>query len=193
MLSKQVERLENLFDTFNKKLFNGELIKPIITISPDNKGTILGWCTSWKAWNNERFEINVCAEHLNRSIDEICGTLVHEMVHLYCIQKGIKDTSNKGIYHNKNYKTEGEAHGLIVEKGKYGYHVTKLNDEMKEFVKGLNLEPFAYSRIAPVKMKSLNRTIKWVCPHCGAIVRSTKEVAIKCLNCGVDFEREDQK
>lgn len=30
-----VKQLEELFDTFNNHLFNGELQKPVITVSPD--------------------------------------------------------------------------------------------------------------------------------------------------------------
>jgi hypothetical protein len=30
-----IEKLESLFSSFNSKFFNGELQKPIITVSPD--------------------------------------------------------------------------------------------------------------------------------------------------------------
>ncbi len=48
-----ITNLENLFRKFNRKYFNGELQKPIITVSPDTTNGAYGWCTSWKAWQNK--------------------------------------------------------------------------------------------------------------------------------------------
>jgi len=38
--------------------------------------------------------------------------------------------------------------------------------------------------------KFKNRSIKYVCPECGAIIRATREVNVICGDCGVPFERE---
>ena len=87
-----VKNLEELFDTFNAHLFNNELEKPVITVSPDSTSGAYGWCTTqkiWKSSDEEFYEINICAEHLNRDIKEICGTLIHEMVHLDNVYKEI--------------------------------------------------------------------------------------------------------
>lgn len=37
-----VKTLEELFDTFNNHLFDGELEKPVITVSPDSTGGAYG-------------------------------------------------------------------------------------------------------------------------------------------------------
>lgn len=56
----------------------------------------------------------MCAEYMRRSFEEICGTLLHEMAHLYNLINGIKDCNK--LYHNKKFKEAAEAHGLTVTK-----------------------------------------------------------------------------
>ena len=88
-LGTVITRLEDLFQRFNDRFYDGKLQAPIITVSPDSAGRVLGWCTAWKAWKENAededgyYEINLCAEHLLRPFDDICATLLHEMVHLY--------------------------------------------------------------------------------------------------------------
>ena len=36
---------------------------------------------------------------------------------------------------------------------------------------------------------SMNRSIKYVCPHCGAIIRATRQVNVVCGDCDVAFEQ----
>lgn len=72
-LKPVIEKLESLFSTFNKRFYNGELEKPVITVSPDEGRNAYGWCTSWKAWKKAEdkdvgfYEINICSEYLTRS------------------------------------------------------------------------------------------------------------------------------
>ena len=86
-LKPVIEELESLFSKFNTRFFAGELEKPVITVSPDHTRGAYGWCTGWKAWQDGAkeggyYEINLCAEYLNRPFEETCSTLIHEMVHL---------------------------------------------------------------------------------------------------------------
>ena len=65
------------------RFFADKLEKPVITVSPDHTRGAYGWCTGWKAWkageDEGHYEINLCAEYLNRPFEETCGTLIHEM------------------------------------------------------------------------------------------------------------------
>lgn len=217
-LKPVLEQLESLFSKFNEKFYNGELQRPVITVSPDTTKGAYGWCTAWKAWStkdkvvdlskatpdeleamkNEGFyEINICAEHLSRPFDQIAETLLHEMVHLYNLQEGVQDTSRGGTYHNKKYKAAAEAHGLTVEKHeKYGWTKTTLNEEAQAFVDSLQDRKFQLYR-KPVlkglggKSKTKQSTRKYVCPVCGCIIRATKEVNVICGDCGVEFEEAE--
>ena len=108
-LKPVIDELETLFSKFNKAFFEGKLEKPVITVSPDHTRGAYGWCTGWKAWQDGTkeggyYEINLCAEYLNRPFEETCGTLLHEMVHLQNLQDNVQDTSRSGSYHNRKFK-----------------------------------------------------------------------------------------
>ena len=186
-LKPVIDELETLFSKFNKAFFEGKLEKPVITVSPDHTRGAYGWCTAWKAWQDGTkeggyYEINLCAEYLNRPFEETCGTLLHEMVHLQNLQDNVQDTSRSGSYHNRKFKETAEAHGLTVEKGeKYGWHKTTLNPQAEAFVK--SAEGF------PEGGGSSSR--KYVCPCCGTIIRATKEVHVLCGECEVAFEEQE--
>lgn len=201
-LKPVIEKLETLFSKFNKKFYNGELDKPVITVSPDTTKGAYGWCTSWKAWGKATddeeeqkddgyYEINLCAEYLSRPFEDVAETLLHEMVHLYNLQVGIQDTSRGGTYHNKKFKEAAEQYGLIAEAtGKYGYTNTSLNDEAKAFVDKMADKKFELFRKPVPKISGKSKSSssrKYVCPMCGAIVRATKEVHVVCGDCEVDF------
>lgn len=196
-LQQVIEKLENLFSKFNEHFYNGELQSPVITASPDHTKGAYGWCTGWKAWKSENesgyYEINLCAEHLSRPFLDICETLLHEMVHLYNLQKEVKDTSRGGTYHNKEFKSVAEAHGLTVEKTKSGWNKTALTEETTEWLKAefaeeskFNLYREKLLKVKGGKKKSSSR--KYVCPVCGTIIRATKDVRVTCSDCNVEFE-----
>lgn len=196
-----IEKLENLFSIFNKRYYNNELEIPVITVSPDTTKGTYGWCTSWKAWKRTKdaeagyYEINMCAEHLSRSFDELCSTLLHEMTHLYNLQNSVQDTSRGGTYHNKKFKQVAEQHGLIIEQHhKYGWTITTLNNESKQFIEQLNDTGFQIYRDSAAKIKtkeaSAQSSRKYVCPCCGLIVRATKEVHVQCMECEMELEEE---
>lgn len=202
-----ISRLEELFEIFNDRFFESELQKPVITVSPDHTHkNVLGWCTSREVWHDtttkdKRFELNICAEHLNLGIEEVAETLLHEMVHLFCSQNNIKDTSRGGTYHNKRFKEAAESHGLVCgSNSKYGWCITLLNDtarqEVNEYSELTDTKSFEIFRegesYKPKKKgggKSSSR--KYVCPVCGTIIRATKEVRVICADCNELMIQED--
>ena len=195
-----IGELESLFSTFNKALFEGKLEKPVITVSPDSTKGAYGWCTGWKAWQNGDenggfYEINLCAEYLNRPFEETCGTLIHEMVHLWNLQEGVQDTSRSGTYHNKNFKVAAEAHGLTVEKtAKYGFSTTTLAPATLNFIQAMEKTGFSLVRPKVPSLKGSSKSgsssRKYVCPCCGTIIRATKEVRVICADCDIEFVEE---
>lgn len=190
---RSISVLESLFSKFNDRYFSGELMNPVITISPDTTKGAYGWCTSFKAWksqdgcNDGYYEINICADYLNRDYHLISATLLHEMVHLYNLQHGIKDCSRGGTYHNEKFKTCAESHGLIVGgKDAYGWHHTELTDDSFSFLDSLTDIRFDLFRDEAKRAKGAKTkqsTRKYVCPCCGMIVRATKEVNVICGDC----------
>ena len=190
-LQQSIKNLEELFDLFNDRLYNSELERPIISIQADKNKRSYGWCTTYKAWETtdgeEYYEINMCAEWMRRSFEEICGTLLHEMAHLYNLMHDVKDCNK--LYHNKNFKVAAEAHGLTVEKTKYGYSKTALNEEMLEFVKTLNYT-FDISRKPENKGPKIRskKYHSYMCPYCHVKAYSVQQLSITCNDCGVSFK-----
>lgn len=191
---ESVKKLEELFDQFNDHLFNGEVEKPVIAILPDTTRGAYGWCTTnkiWKTDEEEYYEINICAEHLNRPIKEVCGTLIHEMVHLDNIKKGIKDTDRTGRYHNKKFKETAEEHGLIIEKDvRYGWTITKLADETAAWIdENVEIEKFDLVRVKKEKKGAAQKSKYnyYVCPCCGAKFYSIYKINATCEDCGKAF------
>ena len=200
-ISAIVKKTEELFDLFNQHFYDGELARPAITVSPDGGRGAYGWCSVQEVWKTEREmyrEINICAEYLDRPMTEVCATMLHEMAHLYNLLHEVEDTSNNGYYHNMKFKATAEAHGLRIEKHqKYGWTITTLAPEAEAWVKEtLGDEAINASRLPEggagkeKGKKPKNRSIKYVCPECGAIIRATKEVNVLCGDCDVPFERE---
>lgn len=193
-----VEKLEEMFKIFNDKFYNGELQKPILTVSPDQTAGAYGWCTSWKAWKKEGtdgfYEINITAEYLTRPFNDICATMLHEMVHLWNLQNNVKDTSRGCSYHNKTFKTTAEVRGLLIDKDeKYGWTKTSLQEATKDFIKETFGADTAFEiyrtgglkKEGGAKGKKKSSSIKYVCPTCGMIARMTKKGNLWCGDCSI--------
>lgn len=141
MITKTIIELNKIFKNLNKDFFGNKLVEPVILIQTKTKKNTLGTCSVhpiWEQKNNKkdkRYEITLSGAHLNRVLEDIICTLLHEMVHLYCSLNKIQDTSNNYVYHNKKFKEEAENHGLIIERGAtVGWAYTTLKDTSKEII-----------------------------------------------------------
>ena len=203
MIAKTIIELNKIFKILNVKFFEDKLIEPVILIQGRVKKHTMGTCSCNPIWQkqnleeNKKYEITLSGKYLNRSLEETVGTLIHEMVHLYCSLNEIKDPSNNCVYHNKKFKEEAEKRGLNIERAKtIGWSVTTLTDPTKAFVKTLNIDKkaFEYWRNA-IEIKSDKPKVilnKYKCP-CGVKVTSTKELNIICGDCDKKFEKVDMK
>lgn len=193
-----IAELHRAFKMFNENLFEGKLPEPAILIqSRGNKKLTLGWCSVQKIWKNEKteeekYEINLVAEGLNRGIYPVMTTLLHEMVHLYNLVNGIKDVSRGNTYHNMKFKNTAEAHGLIIEHAdKIGWSVSKLQGTTMNLIDSYEFDEAVFSLgrrdldsegdEKPKKKKSSSR--KYYCPECGISIRASKDVNILCGDC----------
>ena len=212
ILADMEHELYRIYDNLNKDYYDGKLPDIIITIQGSHKNKYYGWFGE-KKWNNGvnfvdmnetenplivYHEINISAEHLDRPIEDIVGTMQHEMIHLYCNINQIKDTSNNHVYHNKKFKEEAEKRGLIIEKAKtIGWSVTTPNETFKEYIKKLNVnsDVFKFCRVKeePKAADSVKKMITYKCPNCGISATAKPDINIMCGNCNIKMIPKEKK
>ena len=205
-MSRLTGELEKMFRLLNLDLFQGELPTPVITVIPTPKA--YAHYVPYDIWDTKdmsRREINIASGTLDRPLENITASLVHEMVHMYNdVIKHVQDTSNKGVYHNKLFKQEAESHGLIVTRTeKYGYSRTEPGEEIIDFLlRHDELREIEMCRANPaLKAVSIGthagntgvtKTVttgkeshhrKYMCPICGNSCRATKDINIICGDC----------
>ena len=131
------DKLVEAFEFFNAEL-DTQLDNPVFTLIP-NRGrqSYYGWYWQgrWKDGKKTLPEINITADTLKRSVEDICETIIHEMVHYANNVAEVVDCNNNQ-YHNKAFKTKAESFGLTVERVKNkGYARTALGDKAAMMVK----------------------------------------------------------
>lgn len=107
-----VTALDNIFDTLNNLYFCNLLPKAAIMVRRAAK--TYDCCSVKKGKTEGQYNIEVCASTIDKSIEETASSLLHAMVHLYCMEMGIAETCQKGRYHNSKFKKECESRDLIV-------------------------------------------------------------------------------
>lgn len=203
-MSRLVNQLEKMFRALNADMFNNELDTPVITVTPTSRA--FAHYTPWNAWQSgdtPRREINIASGTLNRPLEAITASLLHEMVHMYNdLNLNIGDTSRNGTYHNKFFKQEAEKHGLICKRtDRYGWAHTEPSDSLLEWllehnelreVEMCRVEPSytsigigAHSASGGIDIISTNKSHsrRYICPCCNTIIRATKTVNVICGDC----------
>ena len=204
MLSKDSELLENAYRLLNQEYFQGSLIDVFITIQSSPRS--YGHTTVQKIWKEagdknagSYYELNISAEYLDRPIINVMATLLHEMIHIYCLENKIKDTSNGYRYHNKKFKQEAEKRDLKMSYNNYiGWSITEPTGEFiatleKLDLLDLKLEHYRAGGVSDYdvdvdghdkdRKKKKSSTRKYQCPTCKISVRATKDVYLICGNC----------
>lgn len=204
--SRLANQLEKMFNELNTDFFDGVLPTPIITISPSS--TSYAHYTPWNAWDcgeDKRREINIASGTLNRPLENICASLLHEMCHMFndCILN-VSDVSRNGTYHNRKFAETCNAHGLICTRTKtYGFSRTEPSDLLIEWL--LNHDVFREIEMCRneygytptgtgshngncgltiTKKGTTSNSHRLICPCCHTIVRATRSgVKLICGDC----------
>ena len=169
--SRLAGQLEKLYNKINADFFNGELTAPIITIQSTPRA--YGHYTMYDAWSVKgegRREINIGAGTLDRPIENVVATLLHEMCHQYSNEVlNVQDCSNHGIYHNK-WIIENEIQEIQLNR----------NEASGIRIAGGNA---AASGGASTTGTTKGHYRRYVCPKCGMIARTTKDAHLICGDC----------
>lgn len=204
--TRVVNQLAKIFGYANEYYFGSELPVPTITVqSSATTYAHISTDTVWVTEKGESYELNISADYLMRPIENVVASLLHEMSHLDNMVHGIKDCS--GYYHNKRFKktAEEKAHLQIEQDSRYGWTITSPTESTLDFIIAFGLEDFKIARKSdlfigfgstdnsgspkPVRTRKPkgSNSIKWICPCCGAIIRSTREVNCICGDCNEKF------
>ena len=195
--------LNKVFDLLNARFFENALSRPTITIqsTPRAYGHFTLNDDTWVSKIGASHEINIGAGTLARPIEEVCTTLLHEMVHYYNYVCGIQDCSRGNTYHNKRFKQAAEQRGLrVTHSDRYGWSHTEPTEELLDFVIENELTDILINRndgmgfyigktgthsggVEITGKPRTSSTRKYVCPHCGMSVRATRTVRIACMDC----------
>ncbi len=203
-IQRTTQFLNKVFKAVNERYFDNSLEMPVITIQTSVGA--YGHITVNKVWNTDgvsRYELNIGAETLNRPIENVVATMIHECTHLYCLMNNIKDTSNNGVYHNKRFKDIAENMGFlqIDRHEKYGWTITSPTEETLNFCIEYGFEDIKINRqgayymvgtATPIstttpKITKPSSTRKYICPCCGNSFRATKAINVMCMDCNEQF------
>jgi hypothetical protein len=158
----------------------------------------------WQVGDTDRVpELFVSGEGLQRSAEEVLGTLLHEAAHGIAHTREIKDTSRQGRYHNQRFKALGEELGLILEEDpRIGWSVTcvptKTSNVYRREVDLIKSALVAFRHaevVVPGKARSSNLAVASCdCDRKIRVAKSTlAEAPILCGRCGVEFTAEDDE
>jgi len=202
-----LDELYRWFPILNEKYYSNKLAYPVITIQKAKRSGNLAWFTLDRVWINKneedkekdsKFEVNICADYLNRDIHEIIGSFHHELVHYANKIAEIRDCN--GQIHNKKFKNLAEGVGLIVTKSKkYGFGHTECSPELIEFINEIikpNEKAFEYFRSIPQKIAKPSKERKksqfiYICPQCEEKIKAKADKNIICEDCGCKFEQQE--
>ena len=200
--------LEEAYNFFNEKLFEGKL-EPVIITLVRKKGS-LGFFRlksfTAKGREDKASELALNPDGLDRTDLEILSTLVHEMCHKAQYQYG--NPSRPG-YHNKEWGAMMESLGLmpsstgmeggkrtgqkmthyIIPGGRFEILALKyIEDGFKLNWAGITAGLAGLLKPAAKKAKS---KVKYTCPECKLNAWAKPEAPLMCGICRVDMESED--
>lgn len=203
-MSRLAGMLEKAFNLINADWFDGKLETPIITVIPTPRA-YAHYTTAnvWDTANGGKREINIASGTLDRPLEDVIASLMHEMVHMWNdMILNVQDTSRGGQWHNRLFAIEAEKHGLTVEKSpKYGYAVTTYDEKLLDWIiahdeireielcrsniwhNATGIGGKATNGGAPAATYTNSHSRKYICPKCGNSVRATKTVNIICGDC----------
>ena len=203
--SRLAGHLEKLFNKLNADFFNGELETPIITIqsTPRAYGHY-SLSPLWEVKDGAKHEINIGAGTLDRPIEEVVATLLHEMCHMWNdTVLNVQDCSGSSKkYHNKAFRDACLSHGLNCYRSeKYGWSHAEPSDMLVEWILDNNVQEIMMCRNEPYGIRiaggsatanggaattgtaSKGHSIRYKCPICAQLARTTKTARLICGDC----------
>jgi predicted SprT family Zn-dependent metalloprotease len=194
--------LDAAFNHFNAELFGHRLPSVLFTLTRKRKAHGYFWAEQFKhrADGDHTHEIALNPDSMDRTLDAVLSTLVHEMTHLE--QQEYGTPGSKGN-HNKEWVTLMERVGLIPSNtgepgGKQtGRPMTHYVEEGGAFevslqnllASGFTLPYFTQPRASAEKKKDLSK-VKFTCPCCGDKAWAKASMRLVCGECNEEMQGE---
>lgn len=197
MYNNTKRELQFLFRTLNENVFYNQFLTPQIYISVNTR------CKNWSCnpfGNKGQYMITVHEEKLEDDFETIVMNMLHQMIHIFCFEHGLKDTSRNMRYHNKVFYQEGMKRGLLFSfEPTKGYITEGIGEEIKIlFQKELQQkervkEAVRKDRVLRKTEEKIKRPfpVKMKCPVCGMKARAKKTGSLICGKCNVYMEPDD--
>jgi len=191
--------LQEAYDHFNRKLFDGKL--PDVFITYQRKAHSFGYFGAdrfaGRLTKTGRHELALNPDgFVGRTDKDICSTLVHEQWHVWQHAAG---TAPKRGYHNKEWAAKMKSVGLQPsstgmpggrETGQHMSHYVIAGGAFEQVYNKLattgwklNLE----SAHRPGSQKAPNSKVKFTCSSCGQNAWGKPDLAILCKPCRVQM------
>ena len=104
------------------------------------------------------------------------------------------------MYHNKAFKRAAESHGLICTRTRYGWSHTEPSDALIEWILDNDIQEIQLNRNEPSGIRiaggsaaanggavigatGKSHSIRYKCPVCGQLARTTKTARLICGDC----------
>jgi SprT-like family len=191
----QFSAVQNIYDYFNKAMFEGKLNNCLLNFSRMSKSYGFFAPNRWGVLESKEMvhEISLNPDHLTRDPKAVISTLVHEMVHLWQQDFGKPSAG----YHNKEWAQKMKVVGLYpsstgAEGGKEtgkncshyiiegGLYDVLYNEMPKDYLYPLVASPF--EKAAQAKKASKNKT-KYACPSCQTNIWGKPNLKVTCSDC----------
>lgn len=168
------------------------------------KRGLYGYCMTsenWTVGDKSAREISLTPFCLTKGKEEIIDTILHEFVHAYNANRGVKDFNGK--VHTNKFMTVCETIGLPCVKGdKYGWETSpdywsyEFRLKVNTVVAKLTPEDqFLLDKVATIipTLKPKNKNLHvYICPKCGAKARAKADANLICGTCMVKMICKDE-
>lgn len=193
------EGLEESFKFYNDNLFESKLPEVFFTIHRKRKANGYFWPDQFKNREDGHtlHEIALNPETMDRTMESVFGTLVHEMCHLW--QKEFGHKYPEKVYHNTEFAAQMEKVGLICSADgtpggkKTGRNMNHYVDENGPFAAlrcPVVLPYFTQAQVAMAKKKDLSK-VKYTCPTCQTNIWGKLGINVTCGECDEKMEPEE--
>lgn len=214
-----IAELERAFRAFCGLAFKRHMPMPVITIQTAGRKNAAAWFWREQWLNGERNategghtgnpvqdggrasregrlpEINICAEQLGRSVEDLAQFLLHEMCHMANYLDGIRDCT-ASQYHNRHFQRRCHSIGLVCKKGPRGFAYTSLSPQLREIVGRVAINPGAFAVYRRSPFIELNRSLpelvqkgtrrlrRWTC-GCkkSRVIYASRGLDVTCNQC----------